>query len=79
MKIKYNVPTQEFVWNPTGNPYLIVEGDTLGKISDKVYGSIKKWKSIWDNNKALIINPNVIFSGFTIYYLPENDNQLATQ
>ncbi len=69
--IKYKKPSQEFSWQPQGNPYLIKSGDTLGKISNDVYGSQKKWKKIWDNNRPLIKDPNRIFSGFTIYYLDQ--------
>jgi LysM repeat protein len=67
MQLKYMAPAQEFVFSPSGNPYLIQSGDTLGKISDTTYGTEKHWKDIWNNNKPLIRNPNVIFAGFTIY------------
>lgn len=67
MELKHKVPEQPFVFNPEGNPYLIVEGDTLGKISSKTYGQPVFWKEIWHNNKPLIKDPNVIFAGFTIY------------
>lgn len=67
MVLKYNVPAQPFVFNPSGNPYLIVRGDTLGKVSQKTYGQPTYWKNIWDNNRPLIKDPNVIFAGFTIY------------
>ena len=71
VKIKYKKPSEEFNWQPQGNPYLIKNGDTLGTISNDVYGTQKKWKSIWDNNRPLIKNPNQIFAGFTIYYLDQ--------
>jgi LysM repeat protein len=54
-----------------GEQYLIVFGDTLGKISSKVYGSMGKWKMIWENNKRLIRDPNKIYAGFYLYYVPE--------
>ncbi len=68
MEIKYKAPEKEFVWNPEGTPYLIKNGETLGTISNTVYQTPKKWRKIWDNNKPLIKNPNVIFAGFTLYY-----------
>ena len=71
MTIKYNTPSKKFNWQPSGNPYLILSGDTLGLISNKVYGTQKRWKSIWDNNRPMIRNPNLIFAGFTLYYVPE--------
>lgn len=70
-KIKYALPSQTFEWNPQGNPYLIRTGDTLGGISGSVYGTAKKWKSIWNNNKPLIKDPNRIFAGFTLYWLEQ--------
>lgn len=68
MELKYKVPEKIFVWNPEGNPYLIKNGETLGTISSSVYQTPKKWKKIWENNKPMIKNPNIIFAGFTIYY-----------
>lgn len=69
MKLKYDLPSEAFEWNPQGNPHLIRTGDTLGKISTEVYGTQKKWKSLWDNNRPLIKDPNRIYAGFTIYWL----------
>jgi nucleoid-associated protein YgaU len=71
MTLKYMAPASEFVWNPVGNPYLIKTGETLGIISNNVYQTPKKWKDLWENNKPLIKNPNVIFAGFTLYYQPQ--------
>ena len=71
MVLNYSAPEKEFIWSPQGNPYLIKTGDTLGKISKQVYSTPKKWKSIWDNNRPLIKNPNKIFAGFTIFYLDD--------
>jgi nucleoid-associated protein YgaU len=75
--LKYDVPSTPFVWNPRGNPHLIKSGDTLGAISKDKYGTPAKWKYIFDNNKPMIKNPNLIFSGFTLYWLAERD--LASQ
>ena len=68
MELKYTAPAQSFVWNPEGTPYMIKTGETLGTISNSVYQTPKKWKSIWENNKPMIKNPNVIYAGFTLYY-----------
>ena len=67
-ELKYRAPDAPFVWNPAGTPYLIKTGETLGTISSSVYSTPKKWKAIWENNKPLIKNPNVIYAGFTLYY-----------
>lgn len=68
LSLKYEEPETPFVWNPSGTPYMIQQGETLGIISNNVYQTPKKWKTIWENNKPLIKNPNIIYAGFTIYY-----------
>ena len=70
--IKYMPPVQEFDWNPTGNPYLVKRGDTLGTVSKDVYGVMSRWKEIYEHNRPLIRNPNLIFAGFTIYYMADD-------
>jgi len=79
MVLKFKAPKKEFVWNPEGSPYLIKTGDTLGRISNKVYKTPKKWKAIWENNKPLIRNPNKIFAGFTLYYIDKNRDVASTK
>lgn len=66
------VPTPDPNYSPSqnGTPYLIKTGDTLGKVSNHAYQIPKHWKYIWDNNKDVIKDPNLIFAGFTLYYLP---------
>ena len=67
-QLKYHAPATPFVWNPAGSPYLIKTGETLGTISNSVYSTPKKWKAIWENNKPMIKDPNIIYAGFTLYY-----------
>jgi len=71
--IRYKKPAMEFIWNPEGLPYLIKNGDTLETISSDKYGTTKKWELIYNNNRPLIKDPNLIFAGFTLYYIPERD------
>ncbi|MCM2277608.1 MAG: LysM peptidoglycan-binding domain-containing protein [Oligoflexia bacterium] len=61
-----------------GERYLIKRGDTLGSISEDVYGTKTKWKRIWENNRELIRDPNMIFAGFYLYYTmtPEDQQEL---
>ena len=66
--IQYYTDGSGFSFNPAGEAYLIKQRDTLSKISNKVYGTYNKWRAIWDNNRPLIKNPDLIFAGFTIYY-----------
>ena len=54
-----------------GESYLIKRGDTLGVISNDVYGTTRKWKKLWENNRQLIKDPNKIYAGFYLYYQPE--------
>ena len=71
--LKYYLPGTSFGWGPSGLPYLVKSGDTLGTVSMDKYGTSKKWKSIYENNRPLIRDPNLIFAGFTIYYVPSRD------
>ncbi len=77
MELSYYHDGEEFNWNPGGNPYLIKWGDTLGLISDKVYGTKTKWKALWEHNKPMIKDPNKIYAGFTLYY-QEDDRGVAS-
>lgn len=77
--LSYYAPSEEFSWNPEGNPYLVRTGDTLGGISTNTYGTMKFWKSIWDNNRPLIKNPNKIYAGFTIYTPVIEGREVATK
>jgi nucleoid-associated protein YgaU len=74
-KIKYKGTS--FQWRPKGSPYMIQNGDYLSKIAKKVYDDQSKWKVIWDNNKQMIRFPDLIFAGFTLYYVPKEE--LANQ
>ena len=69
--LRYDRPERPFKWDPEGLPYLIQGGDTLGTISNDKYGTPSKWKSIYSNNRPLIKDPNLIFAGFTLYYLQD--------
>lgn len=43
--------------------YTVIKGDTLASIAGKVYNNPKQWKKIWEANKELIKNPNVVSAG----------------
>jgi nucleoid-associated protein YgaU len=73
MELKYYIPTDAPDWKPEGLAYLVKTGDTLGTIAVDKYGTSKKWKFIYENNRPLIRDPNLIFAGFTIYYKPTRD------
>jgi len=44
--------------------YVVASGDTLGKISQKVYGTTAKWKTIAEHNG--ITNPKLLKVGMTL-------------
>jgi nucleoid-associated protein YgaU len=77
MTLTYYSDGDMFEWNPGGIPYPIKWGDTLGIISNKVYGTPKKWRGIWRHNKPMIKDPNKIYAGFTLYYL-EDGREVAS-
>lgn len=71
--LQYEIPEHEFVWNPRGNPHMIRSGETLGSISRDKYGVESRWRDIYENNQPMIQDPNLIFAGFTLYYIPDRD------
>jgi LysM repeat protein len=72
-KLKVVMPDTNHSFRPDGLPYLIKTNDTLQVISNNVYDTSKKWMQIYKHNDALIKNPNVIYAGFTIYYLEDGN------
>ncbi len=62
---KSNIP---FTIERHGDAYLIKQGDTLVSIAYDLYGLKQKWRKLWENNKQMIRDPNLIFAGFTLYY-----------
>lgn len=79
--LNYQVPAEQFNWQPEGNPYLIKRNDTLVSISQDLYSTHKRWRHLYEHNKPLIKDPNVIFAGFTIYYMQfdESGRELANE
>lgn len=47
----------------TPKTYKVVRGDSLSKISKKVYGSSSKWRTLYSKNRKIIKNPNLIYPG----------------
>lgn len=66
--LKLEKPSSPVTIDRNGEKVVIRSGDTLGKISNRVYGTLKKWKRLWENNKQMIRDPNRIFAGFSLYY-----------
>jgi Uncharacterized protein containing LysM domain len=58
-----SMPSQSAGTGSEYSLYVVQKGDTLQKISEKVYGTIKKWKKIFDYNSDSLKNPNKIYPG----------------
>ena len=43
--------------------YTVVSGDSLSKISRRLYGDATKWKRIYEANTDQIKNPDLIYPG----------------
>jgi nucleoid-associated protein YgaU len=48
---------------PAPRTYTVVAGDSLSKIAKKFYGDANDWKRIFEANKDLIKNPDLIRPG----------------
>lgn len=46
--------------------YVVQKGDTLGKIAEMFYGDAKLYTVIYDANRNLIKNPNLIQVGWKL-------------
>ncbi|MFA5008805.1 MAG: LysM peptidoglycan-binding domain-containing protein [Candidatus Omnitrophota bacterium] len=46
--------------------YTVQKNDTLQKISEKFYGTTKKWKMIYDENRDVLKSPDRVYPGKTI-------------
>jgi nucleoid-associated protein YgaU len=51
---------------PAVQTYTVVSGDSLSKIAKKFYGESNKWKQIFEANREVIKNPDVIYPGQTL-------------
>ena len=43
--------------------YVVVSGDSLSKIAKREYGDAKKWKQLFEANRDIIKDPNLIHPG----------------
>jgi nucleoid-associated protein YgaU len=48
---------------PTGKTYTVVKGDSLSKIAKREYGDMSKWRKIFEANRDVIDNPDLIEPG----------------
>jgi nucleoid-associated protein YgaU len=47
----------------SGKTYVVVKGDSLSKIAKREYGDANKWRTIFEANKDLINDPDLIYPG----------------
>lgn len=57
--------------------YTVQKNDTLQKISQKFYGTTKKWMNIYEANKSVLKGPNRIYPGQVINIPLEGKNKPA--
>ena len=43
--------------------YVVVKGDSLSKIAKREYGDANKWPTIYEANKDLVKDPDLIYPG----------------
>jgi len=50
--------------------YVVKQGDNLSKIAKQEYGNANEWRRIYDANRDLIKNPDLIHPGQTLKIPP---------
>jgi nucleoid-associated protein YgaU len=49
-----------------GTLYTVQLGDTLQSIANRFYGNANDWQAIWNANKTILPNPDVLYTGRTL-------------
>lgn len=65
----YSPPPESMRREPakeTHNTYVVGQGEVLGVISSKVYGTSKLWRKIFDANRHLLSSPDSVESGMKL-------------
>jgi len=57
---------------PAEQIYTVVAGDSLSKISKKLYGDANQWKRIFEANRDQIKNPDLIHPGQKLKIPPKS-------
>ncbi|MFN2570219.1 MAG: LysM peptidoglycan-binding domain-containing protein [Gemmatimonadales bacterium] len=50
----------------SGRTYVVVKGDSLSEIAKREYGDAKEWRRIYDANRDIVKNPDLIYPGQTL-------------
>lgn len=59
--------------------HVVSQGDSLWKIAEKYYGSGTYWQKIYEDNAAVISDPNKIFVGQVLLIYPISNGTIAEQ
>jgi nucleoid-associated protein YgaU len=51
---------------PAARTYVVVDGDTLTKISLQFYGTARRWREIYEANRDTLPNESVLSIGSTL-------------
>jgi len=57
------VPEASATSMTTGRTYVVVSGDSLSKIAKDQYGDARKWPKIYEANRDIIKDPDLIYPG----------------
>lgn len=52
--------------NSGGRSYVVAKGDSLSAIAKREYGDPKEWRRIYDANRDVIKDPDLIYPGQTL-------------
>ena len=52
--------------NGNGRAYVVAKGDSLSAIAQREYGDAKQWRRIYDANRDIIKDPDLIYPGQTL-------------
>ena len=55
--------TDPIAGSGTAGTYIVVKGDSLSKIAKREYGDANKWRTIYEANRDLIKDPDLIYPG----------------
>jgi nucleoid-associated protein YgaU len=50
----------------TANTYVVKQGDSLSRIAKERYGNANQWPKIYEANRDVIKNPDLIYPGQTL-------------
>jgi nucleoid-associated protein YgaU len=57
------MPTEPKNITPAGKTYTVVKGDSLSKIAKREYGDVRDWRKIYEANRDVIDDPDLIEPG----------------